>query len=241
MSATISRKYMMARSTDAFRSFFHLGVLIAALIFAVGVVDVSANNGPANPPETPKSGLADAVQAVAVAAAVVTEPPAEATESDEPDEEILTPRMRAVLAHITHRYKVSAEALGPIFEAAQLIGREQRIDPLLIVAIIGIESGFNPFAESPLGAQGLMQVIPRFHKDKVPLGAGKRPLFDPVTNIQVGARVLEEAIRRRGGLIAGLQQFGGAADDEEQSYAAKVLAEKQRLEQVARRIGGASA
>jgi hypothetical protein len=239
MSSTISRKYMMARSTDALRSFFQLGALIAALIFAVGVVDVSANNGPANLPEIPKSGLPDAVQAVA--AAVVTESPEEVPESDEPDEETLTPRMRAVLAHITHRYKVSAEALGPIFEAAQLIGREQRIDPLLIVAIIGIESGFNPFAESPLGAQGLMQVIPRFHKDKVPLGAGKLPLFDPVTNIQVGARVLEEAIRRRGGLIAGLQQFGGAVDDEDQSYAAKVLAEKQRLEQAARRSGGANA
>jgi soluble lytic murein transglycosylase-like protein len=36
----------------------------------------------------------------------------------------------------------------PVFEAAQTVGRERRVDPLLIIAIIGIESRFNPFAES---------------------------------------------------------------------------------------------
>jgi len=229
MSATISRKYMMARSSRAIRILFQLTLLIAALIAASGVVNVFAGNGRTT--ETAKSALPE------VAAADESPP---AVEEPEPATETLTPRMRAVLDHVTHRYRVSAEALGPIFEAAQLTGREMRLDPLLIVAIIGIESGFNPFAESRMGAQGLMQVIPRFHQDKVPPGAGKLPLFDPVTNVQIGTQVLQEAIRRRGSLMAGLQQFGGAVDDEEQTYAAKVLAEKQRLEQAARRNGGAS-
>jgi soluble lytic murein transglycosylase-like protein len=84
-----------------------------------------------------------------------------------------------------------------------------------------------------------MQVIPGYHLDKVPQGAGEQPFLDPVTNIQVGVHVLEEAIRWRGSLTAGLQHYGGAPDDPETSYANKVLAEKERLEQAARRGSGA--
>jgi soluble lytic murein transglycosylase-like protein len=135
---------------------------------------------------------------------------------------------------------VSPEALVPVFEVAQLIGQERRIDPLLIVAIIGIESGFNPFAESAMGARGLMQIIPRLHRDKVPEGAGDGSLLDPLVNIRVGVQVLEEAIRRRGGLVAGLQYYAGSSEPEG-SYASKVLAEKQRLEQAARRLAAANA
>ena len=147
----------------------------------------------------------------------------------------LTPRMRAVLDHVTKRYRVAAVTLGPILVAAQTTGRERGIDPLLIVAVIGVESGFNPFAESSFGAQGLMQVIPRFHLDKVPEGSGENPFLDPVTNVRIGGHVLQEAIRLRGGLMAGLQQYGGATDPEE-TYANKVLAERQKLEQAAGRV-----
>ena len=153
--------------------------------------------------------------------------------------EMLSPSMRGALNYVTRRYRVSQEALLPIFEAAQTTGRAHGLDPLLIVAVIGIESGFNPLAESAMGAQGLMQVIPRFHKDKVPEGAGDRPFFDPVTNVQVGVKVLQESIRRRGGLIAGLQQYAGSSDAEG-AYASKVLAEKRRLEQRGNRIAVAA-
>jgi hypothetical protein len=79
-----------------------------------------------------------------------------------------------------------------------------------------------------------MQIIPRFHQEKLPEGAGDSSLLDPVINVQVGVQVLQEAIRRRGGLIAGLQQYAGSSDSEG-AYANKVLAEKRRLEQVGRR------
>ncbi|MDR3298611.1 MAG: transglycosylase SLT domain-containing protein [Candidatus Accumulibacter sp.] len=139
-----------------------------------------------------------------------------------------------VLEYVKRRYRVSPDAVLPVFEVAGLIGRERRIDPLLILAIIGVESGFNPFAESPMGARGLMQVIPRFHMDKVPEGMGVHHLFDPAVNIHVGVRVLEEAIRRRGGLTAGLQYYAGSSDASG-SYANRVLAEKARLEKAAGR------
>jgi hypothetical protein len=104
----------------------------------------------------------------------------------EPAPEELRPSLKHALDYVSRRYRVAPEALVPIFETAQSIGREVRLDPLLIIAIIGIESRFNPFAESAVGAQGLMQVMPQFHKDKLPDDAGEEPFLDPVTNIQVG-------------------------------------------------------
>ena len=157
-----------------------------------------------------------------------------AAETPAKPSELLSPRMRAVLDHVTKRYRVAAETIGPILAAAQSTGQERGLDPLLIIAVIGIESGFNPFAESSFGAQGLMQIIPRYHQDKVPDGAGEHPFLDPVTNVRIGGHVLQEAIRMRGSLTAGLQQYAGATDSTE-AYATKVLAEKQRLEQAASR------
>ncbi len=148
----------------------------------------------------------------------------------------LSPRMRGALAYVAKRYRVSNEALEPIFMTAQLAGREHRIDPLLIVAVIGVESGFNPFSQSVFGAQGLMQVVPRFHLDKLPEEAEQGAFLDPVVNVQVGVRVLKEAIQRYGGLEEGLQQFGGALNDPDRRYAGKVLAEKQRLELALQRL-----
>ena len=139
--------------------------------------------------------------------------------------------------YVTRRYKVSTEALQPVFETAHSVGRELHIDPLLIIAVIGVESGFNPFSQSGYGAQGLMQVVPRFHQDKLPEESAS--FLDPVVNVQVGARVLKESIRRNGGLEEGLQQFGGAIGDPGRRYSAKVLAERQRLEQAVQRLRAA--
>jgi len=80
-----------------------------------------------------------------------------------------------------------------------------------------------------------MQVIPRFHQDKLDAFSGNNSLLDPAVNIHVGALVLQEYIRRTGSLEAGLQQYAGAASDEEGIYAAKVLAEKQRIESASKR------
>jgi soluble lytic murein transglycosylase-like protein len=138
--------------------------------------------------------------------------------------------MRSALESVARRYRVSMGALEPIFVAAEAAGRDLRLDPLLIVAVIAVESRFNPFSESVMGAQGLMQVMPRFHQDKLPDGADELSFFDPVLNVRIGARILKESIRRNGGVVPGLQQFAGAADDAEQRYSAKVLQEKARLE-----------
>jgi soluble lytic murein transglycosylase-like protein len=151
----------------------------------------------------------------------------------------LTPAMRAALDSVVQRYRVSADALLPVFEAVQSVAARRRMDPLLLIAVISVESRFNPYSQSPMGAQGLMQIIPRYHQDKVPDAAVEQPFLDPVINVRIGAQILQEAIRRQGGLVEGLQHYAGATDDE-QSYANKVLAERQRLEQAPRRRDGAN-
>ena len=232
MSASNLLKQTMSRRTDVALHLAQHCLIIVGLVFALGFI-------------TPVSGepMAEAFQALwpeisaSADLAEAEEGRAERGASADSDGNALSPRMRGALAYVAQRYKVSAEAVRPVFEAAQLVGQERRIDPLLIVAIIGVESGFNPFAESSFGAQGLMQVIPRFHMDKLPGGANGRAFLDPVTNIRVGASVLQEAIQRRGGLTAGLQYYAGSSDSAG-SYANKVMAEKARLEQAAQRRAG---
>lgn len=150
----------------------------------------------------------------------------------------LKPEMGAVANYLARRYHVSIQAIKPLVLAAQTAGVRAELDPLLILAVMAIESRFNPFAESVVGAQGLMQVMPRYHQDKLEAeGAGKNALLmEPHMNIQVGAMILRESISRAGSLEAGLQQYAGAPTDPGAQYASKVMAEKQRLEQAARQI-----
>lgn len=143
--------------------------------------------------------------------------------------------VRAVVDYLSRKYRVAASAIEPMVMAALAAGERSRVDPMLIVAVMAVESGFNPIAESPMGAQGLMQVIPRFHQDKLGAVSDNRSLLDPVVNIHVGTLVLKEYIRSSGSLEAGLQQYAGAVSDDEGLYAAKVLAEKQRIESAAKR------
>lgn len=143
----------------------------------------------------------------------------------------LSPEMRRVVTYLSHKYRIAAPALEPMVASAHVVGSRLGLDPLLILAVMAIESRFNPFAQSDQGAQGLMQIMPQYHQDKLAESEQVHPLLDPATNIEVGAQVLKESIQRAGGLQAGLQQYAGALGDEEGQYAKSVMAEKLRLEQ----------
>jgi hypothetical protein len=204
---------------------FRKALMVAGLILVIGLVGL----------QTGHSGLTDTLKLlVSPVAASIAEVPEVSAEVA--DTTALTPRMQGALDFVSRRYRVAGDALMPIFATAQAVGRELQLDPLLIIAVIGVESGFNPFSQSGYGAQGLMQVVPRFHTDKLPEESDPSAFLDPLINVQVGARVLRESITRMGGLEEGLQQFGGAANDPARRYSSKVLAEKQRLEQAALRL-----
>ncbi|HUF79698.1 MAG TPA: transglycosylase SLT domain-containing protein [Burkholderiales bacterium] len=142
-------------------------------------------------------------------------------------------RHRAVSEFVATRYRVSREVALDLVGQAHRVGKELNLDPLLIVAIIAIESSFNPIAESVAGAKGLMQIIPKYHADKLQAFGGPEAIFDPATNIRVGAQILKEYLRLTGHLGSALQMYAGALSDNEDLYTRKVLGMKQRLQYVA--------
>ena len=145
------------------------------------------------------------------------------------------PKQQAAVAYwLSRKYRVAPEPLSALVAAAYEIGARDKIDPTLILAIMAIESGFNPFAQSNVGAQGLMQVMTGIHSQKYENFGGRLAAFDPVTNLRVGVKVLQECIQRAGSLQAGLRYYVGAANlESDGGYADKVLAEHARLKLVA--------
>lgn len=146
----------------------------------------------------------------------------------------LTRQQAAVAQWLSRRYRVAPEPVSRLVQEAWHVGQRAGLDPTLILAIVAIESSFNPFAQSAVGAQGLMQVMTRVHDDKYQAFGGIHAAFDPVTNLRVGVQVLKECIARAGGLEAGLRYYVGAANiADDGGYAGKVLAEQSNLQRVA--------
>ncbi|RYG38705.1 MAG: lytic transglycosylase domain-containing protein [Burkholderiales bacterium] len=167
------------------------------------------------------------------AALVPVEPDAiaRATASD-PKE--LNGQQAAVAHWLARRYSVAPEPISRLVQEAWAVGHRAKVEPTLILAIMAIESRFNPFAQSSVGAQGLMQVMTRVHDDKYEAFGGTHAAFDPVTNLRVGVQVLKECIQRAGSLEDGLRHYvGGANLPEDTGYTARVLAEHDLLKAVA--------
>ena len=143
---------------------------------------------------------------------------------------VLSSQQAAVASWLSKKYAVAQEPVGALVAEAFEVGHSAKLDPTLILAIMAIESGFNPFAQSPVGAQGLMQVMTKVHHDKYDRVGGKLAAFDPVTNLRVGVKVLQDCIRRAGSIEGGLKYYVGAANlDSDGGYTSKVMAEHARL------------
>ena len=145
------------------------------------------------------------------------------------------PKQQAAVAYwLSKKYRVAPEPVSALVAEAFELGQRTKLDPTLILAVMAVESGFNPFAQSAVGAQGLMQVMTKVHSDKYEGFGGKHAAFDPVSNLRVGVKVLQECIARAGSVEAGLRFYVGAANlEDDGGYAQKVMAEHARLRAVA--------
>jgi soluble lytic murein transglycosylase-like protein len=195
-------------------------IALCASVVALALI-VDTQNG-----QLSGAGLENASDTLSLAA-----PPAQQDSRDllAPAEES---RYRALSEFVANRYRVSQDVAFDLVSLAHRVGEHHQLDPLLIIAVIAIESRFNPIAESVAGAKGLMQIIPKYHTDKLEAFGGERAVFDPATNIRVGAQILKEYIRITGNLGIALQMYAGALSDTEDQYTHKVLSEKQRLQHV---------
>lgn len=137
---------------------------------------------------------------------------------------------QALRSYIARKYKIATTVAGVIIKTVFQVGRKKGLDPQLLLAVIAIESRYNPYAESHVGAQGLMQVMTRVHIKKFdPYGEGAAAALNPIANIRVGAQILHDCIKRRGSIKAGLSCYVGATGPSDGGYGAKVLAEQRRI------------
>jgi soluble lytic murein transglycosylase-like protein len=165
------------------------------------------------------------------------EPSAAAGGSAEPAAESRDPKQERLIRYLSRRFQVAGESIETVVDAAWRAADQANLDPLLVLAVISIESRFNPLAESPYGAKGLMQIIPRYHKQRIAAQGGEAALLEPEPNIVVGTQILQEYVRRTGTIEAGLQYYVGSFSDGSAGYANKVMAERERLEGVMKSKG----
>nr|WP_315486059.1 transglycosylase SLT domain-containing protein [uncultured Undibacterium sp.] len=143
-------------------------------------------------------------------------------------------QQQLVTTWLAKRYRVANDAIDMLVSAAYLTAHETKLDPLLILSVIAIESRFNPFSESPVGAQGLMQIMSKIHHDKFSELGGVKAALNPVANIKVGALILKDYVTSAGSVEAGLKRYVGASDNEtDGGYGHLVLSEYKRLKDVA--------
>lgn len=139
-------------------------------------------------------------------------------------------QQKHVTQYLSRRYRVADEAVRVLVAVAYETGRDAGVDPLLVLAVMAIESSMNPFAESSVGAQGLMQVMTRVHTEKFEPMGGDLAALNPVANIKVGTAILQDLIRRGGSVERGLQLYVGAGNHENDGgYGRRVLGEHARL------------
>ncbi|MEH6449869.1 MAG: lytic transglycosylase domain-containing protein [Oleispira sp.] len=82
------------------------------------------------------------------------------------------------------------------------------ISPELVISVIHVESAFNPYAVSYVGAQGLMQVMPFWKKE---LGRGDDNLINSATNLRYGCTILKHYLKReKGDWIRALARYNGS-------------------------------
>jgi len=206
-------------------------LLVAALVFAYGKPELRRTA------ETQVLGWLQSrhearAEPAELLAAQLSEPDA-VSRATAVDPRELTRQQAAVAHWISRRYRVAPEPIGRLVQEAWQVGERAGLDPTLILAIMAVESSFNPFAQSTVGAQGLMQVMTKIHDDKYEAFGGNHAAFDPVTNLRVGVQVLKECIARAGSLEGGLRFYVGAANlPDDGGYASKVLSEQAHLRQV---------
>ena len=210
-------------------------ILAAVLIFAAGRADVrhEAEAWTLGWLQARHEARAEPADPGDLLAAELSEPGA-ITRATASDPKELSRQQAAVANWLSRRYHVAPEPVSRLVQEAWSVGQKAGLDPTLILAIMAVESSFNPFAQSAVGAQGLMQVMTKIHNDKYEAFGGNHAAFDPVTNLRVGVQVLKECIARAGSLEAGLRFYVGAANlADDGGYAGKVLSEQNMLRAVA--------
>ena len=134
-------------------------------------------------------------------------------------------KMQKLTKYISKKYSISIPQAEEIIYNTFLQSHEQNLNPLLLLSVISVESTFQPNVQSPSGAIGLTQVIPKYHQNKIQkLDNPTKDLWSIDGNIQVGAEILKEyLVLSKHNLRNALHRYNGSYNDPSNKYSKKVL------------------
>ena len=145
----------------------------------------------------------------------------------------LQPEQARVTRWLSRKYRIAPQPLSTLVAEAWQVGQLGQVPPTLILAVMAVESGFNPFAKGSQGAMGLMQIDPETHIDTLDQFGGRLAAFDPITNLRIGARQLQASVQQGGSIEEGLRQYSLASGQANPTnYVEKVLAERKQLDRI---------
>jgi soluble lytic murein transglycosylase-like protein len=145
----------------------------------------------------------------------------------------LSKSQAAVTYWLSRRYRVSPEPVAALVTEAWAVGERSQIPPTLLLAIMAIESKFNPFTAGTQGAMGLMQIDPEARAMELAPFGGRLAVFDPVTNLRVGARHLQDLILQSETIEEALRQYAAASGQTgDGPYVEKVLNEQKLIDKL---------
>lgn len=148
-------------------------------------------------------------------------------------QEELQPEQASVTRWLSRKYRIAPQPLSTLVAEAWQLGQLSQLPPTLILAVMAVESGFNPFAKGTQGAMGLMQIEPSAHQDVLSQFGGKLAAFDPLTNLRLGARQLQASILQGGSVEAGLRHYAQSSGQvNDNAYVERVLGEFRQLERI---------
>jgi hypothetical protein len=234
--SSVASKAVKTAAADVARGFFdvtHNGLALMGTALAVGLIVLAARGDLRDSAEQQLLSWLMERQTQAVAPETIESDPTAIQRVTAAHPQSLPEQQANVAFWLSKKYRVAPEPLTVLVAEAFEIGEKVSIDPTLILAVMAIESRFNPFAQSPVGAQGLMQVLTKVHTEKYEDFGGKLAAFDPLTNLRAGVMVLKDCIRRAGSVEGGLRYYVGAVSTDGGDYINKVMAEHQRLQYVA--------
>lgn len=132
--------------------------------------------------------------------------------------------------YLTQKYSNRSRAsVERIVDASFTEASKHGLNPLLVLAVIEKESSLQADVSNKYGAKGLMQVVPRWHPEKMDAVTHPKGLYHPETNIRVGTTILAEYLEKYAGNVdRALKKYSGSATD----YAQTVKRYKAELERV---------
>ena len=112
------------------------------------------------------------------------------------------------MSHKLKRYIKDSEERLHILRHVHREAKRADLEPELVLAVIQIESAFDPYAVSVVGAQGMMQVMPFWKKE---IGRPNDNLINMETNLRYGCTILAHYLEReRGNLTRALARYNGS-------------------------------